>query len=120
MKKFIQLITKTYIGKEFREYIDRSNPDNLDESERWKKDLYENEEIEEVKLPKAHTSRVMVDPDSILSMTETFSLEEMHRNKNNPRYDSVDIAMLDGLQISVVGTLDEIQEQLEEFYNNNE
>lgn len=110
--KLLELQTKTYMGKEYRDYIQALMRENDDDLEQWQKDMNESEIIP----PKEYRSRVFINPDLIMTYVETFSLEQMHNNPKNPKFDTIDICMSDGLNLTVVDTIENFQAKLEQYY----
>lgn len=115
-KRFLELTLRTYLGKDYKKYIDQISKKETDyeEADEWKKYLNDEEEVEP---PKVHPTRVFLDPNEIISYVETFSMEEAAKNPDNPIYDTVDIHMYDGIQVSIISTLDEFNQKLKDFYN---
>ena len=112
--KLLELEVRTYIGKEYKDYL-RSQQEDLPEGDEWKAEV----EDYKVEVPKAYPSRILINTSKFLSAIETYSIEEMANNPEHPTYDSVDVCLEDGLQISVVGTLDEFIEKWEEHHKIN-
>lgn len=112
--KLLELEVRTYIGKEYKDYL-RSQQEDLPEGDEWKRDLEE----AKVGAPKAYPSRILINPDKFLSAIETYSIEELANNPDNPTYDAVDVCLEDGLQLSVVGTLDEFIDKWNQHHENN-
>ena len=110
--RFIELEVRTYIGTEYKNYL-KSQEDLDEEGNEWKRNI-------EVPVPKAHPSRVLVDPDDIIMAIETCSMEALANDPENPEYDSVDVCLIDGIQLNVVGSLDDFNTKLREFYENKE
>ena len=97
------------MSKDYNQYLD-SQEDNeeYDASESWKKDL----EDEESKVPpKSFPARVAIDAEQISAYVETYSLEALYNNKENPQFDSIDLILKDGLQITIIGTMEEFEKQ---------
>lgn len=109
--RFIELEARTYIGREYKDYL-KSQEDIDEEGNEWKRNI-------DVPVPKAHPSRVLVAPDDIVMAIETCSMEALAKDSENPEFDSVDICLMDGVQLNLVGTLDDLYEKLEEFYERN-
>lgn len=113
--RFLRVNTKTYMGKELSEYISAVRKrDDLQDEEDWKRSQYD---AEDIKPPKAYISRVGIIPDDIKSYVEISSIEETYRNPDDPQFDCLDVTMENGMQISVMGTLEEFEQKLQEFYN---
>jgi hypothetical protein len=112
MRHLIELEARTYLGKEYKAYF-KSQEDSEEEGNEWKKD------IEEPMIPKTYPSRVFVDPKRIIMAIESYSLEEMANNPEDPHFDSVDLCLEDGIQLSIVGGLNDLQEKIDEYYKTN-
>lgn len=113
--RLLELEVRTYIGKDYKNYM-QSQQEDLPEGDEWKAEV----EDFQVKVPKAYPSRILINPAKFLSAIETYSIEEMANNPENPQYDAVDVCMEDGLQISVVGTLEEFQEKWNKYHGISE
>ena len=117
--KLLELEVRTYIGKEYKDYLksQQTQEEDLPEGDEWKRGL---EEFQEKKTaPKAYPSRILINPAKFLTAIETYSIEEMANNPDNPQYDAVDVCLEDGLQISVVGTLDQFVEKWNKHHEIN-
>lgn len=117
MKRFLYFKTKTYRSKDYQDYLNqidnRDNEGSEDaEPELWKEGLQEGEDTDKVQPPKPHIARVAVDPDLIIAYVETYSVEEYAKNKENPKFDCIDIMMADGLNLTVIGTIEEFERML--------
>jgi len=99
--RLLQLEIRTYTGKAYKEYL-RSQEDIEEEGNEWKKSM-----IDEAKVPKAHFSRVLVDPTRIIMAVESCSIEEITNNPESPEFDSVDLCLEDGIQLSLTCNMDE-------------
>lgn len=120
MTNFIELNTKTYMSKDFKEFMDKSGFDGSNESmynegDEWKRKVAELES-QDVELPKYHIVKVYIDPTKIVAYFESFSMEEAYLNPENPKKDMVDIQMLDGVQVSAICSIEEFNKKLQEYY----
>lgn len=114
MKRFLYFKTKTYRSRDYQDYInnmDNNSGEGIDETELWKQEETFSSS-EETNTPKPFVARVAIDPDLIISYIETCSIEEYYKNKENPKFDCIDIMLADGINITVIGTLDEFEQQL--------
>jgi len=111
--RLLELEARTYIGKEYRDYL-RAQEVDKEEGNEWKKDLYEN------RVPRVYPCRIMVNPKSVISAIESYSIEEMVTNPENPRFDSVDLCLEDGLQISLTCNMDEFMGKWSDFNKESE
>lgn len=110
--KLLELEARTYIGREYKEYL-RSQEEDSEEGNEWKKSLGP------TVVPKTYPSRVLVDPARIIMAIESYSVEELAANPEHPEFDTVDLCLMDGVQLSIVGNLDSFQSKLNEFNENN-
>lgn len=110
--RFIEVEARTYIGREYKDYL-KSQEEADDEGNEWKRAL------DPVPVPKAHPSRVLIPPDDIIMAIETCSMEALARDSEDPEFDSVDLCLIDGIQLNLVGTLDDLKDKLEEYYEIN-
>ncbi len=99
--KLLQLETRTYTGREYKEFM-RSQEETEEEGNEWKKALGDGP-----KMPRAHRSRVLIDPTRIIMAVESCSLEELTNNPEEPTFDSVDLCLEDGIQLSLTCDMDE-------------
>ncbi len=109
--QFLELLTRTYIGKEFRQYINDTEPDNLPEGDEWKATLKE-----DIEAPKGHLTRMYINPGDIRSYSETFSLEEMHNNPENPALDSVEVTFHWGESLCFAISIEQFHKKLKAYY----
>lgn len=111
MKRFLYFTTKIYHSDDYKGYFDSLNKsDKPEEWEQWSDSLSDDEP--EQKAPKSYTSRVAIDPDLIIAYVESYSLEAFMQNKENPKFDMIEIMLADGLNIPVISTLDEFERKL--------
>lgn len=110
--RLLELEARTYIGKEYRDYL-KSQEEDQEEGNEWKKDLFDKA------VPRVYPSRILVNPASIISAIESYSIEEMVTNPDNPTFDSVDLCLADGLQVSLVGDMDAFLDRWDAFHENN-
>ncbi len=109
--KLLELEARTYIGKEYRDYL-KSQEDAQEEGNEWKRDLGPSS------APKAYPSRILVHPDRVIMAIESYSIEEMINNPEEPQFDSVDLCLEDGIQISLTGDLDDFSTKWNEYFDN--
>ena len=114
MTNLIEFKTVTYLGKDFREYLDSQEKPEYDPEDDWKRAL--DEPAKPAQLPKGFTSRVLVNPEAITSCIETFSLTESQRSPKNPKFDALDLYLDNGVNITVLGTISEFNAKLEKYY----
>ncbi len=110
--KLLELEARTYIGREFKEYL-KSQEDIDEEGNEWKK------VIKDVNIPKAYPSKLLVDPNKIIMAIESYSVEELANNPEAPEFDSVDLCLEDGIQLSLVGNLKSFTTKLKAWEKNN-
>lgn len=104
----LQLETRTYIGKEYKEYL-RSQEELDQDGNEWKKS------IDDPIVPTAFRARVLIDPKRIIMAVESSSLEELSRNPDFPEFDSVDLCLEDGIQLSLTCNMDEFINECEKI-----
>lgn len=115
--RLLELEVRTYVGKEYKDYLKSQQQEDLPEGDEWKRDMEEFNA--QKKAPKAYPSRILINPAKFLTAIETYSIEEMANNPYDPQYDAVDICLEDGLQISAVGTLDQFIAKWNKHHENN-
>lgn len=109
--KLLELEARTYIGREYKEFL-KSQEDIDEDGNEWKRNL-------DIHVPKTYPSKVMIDPERIVMAIESYSFEEMMGNPETPEFDSVDLCLMDGVQISLVGNMEHFKAKLAEFYEEN-
>lgn len=102
----LELNIRTYTEKSLEEYFRKEEDE---EEELWKKDL------EEKKLPKHRLSKIRINPDKIISIVESYSLEEADKDPDNPKYDSLHIKLEGDTNFTVTETLVSFDKKLREY-----
>lgn len=113
--RLLEVEVRTYVGKDYKNYL-KSQQEDLPEGDEWKAEV----DDYQVQVPKVYPSRMLINPAKFLTAIETYSIEELATNPDDPQYDSVDICLEDGLQISVVGTLDQFKDRWNKHHEVNE
>lgn len=111
--RLLELEARTYIGKEYRDFL-KSQEEDLEEGNEWKRDLLDRS------APKAYPSRILINPAKFITAIESYSLEEMTNNPETPEFDSVDLCLEDGLQISIIGNMEDFLDKWNAFHEDNE
>lgn len=111
MERLLELKVRTYISRDYVDYFDKQDTE-LPEGDEWKKDLLETN----TKVPKTYPARILINPNKFLTAIETYSLEELHNNPDNPTFDTVDLCLEDGIQVQILGNLNEFQKKYNAFY----
>ena len=112
MSKLLELEIRTYLGKEYRDYLKSQEDDEVQEGDEWKRDLG----LDAKNVPRAYPSRILIDPSKFIAAIETSSLEELAEHPDNPGLDSVDLCLEDGLQLSIIGNLDVFKKKWTAFH----
>lgn len=107
----LELEIRTYLGKEYRDYL-KSQEEDPQEGDEWKRELG----LDTKGVPKAYPSRILIDPRRFIAAIETSSLEELAENPDEPGLDSVDLCLDDGLQLSIIGSLDEFKKKWDKHH----
>lgn len=108
MKRRLELLARTYTGKSYKDWLDSQK--EAQEGDEWK-------QYDTPPIPTTYPSRVWINPDKIILAIETYSIEEMYNNPDEPSFDTVDLYIEDEVNISIISTLEELNTKLEEFYN---
>ena len=111
-KKLLELEIRTYLGKEYRDYL-KSQDEEPQEGDEWKRDLG----LDATNVPRAYPSRILIDPSRFVAAIETSSLEELAEHPDNPAMDSVDLCLEEGLQLSIIGNLDSFLKRWNKFHS---
>jgi len=112
MKAYVEVNVLTYTVKEITKYFEKG--EDPKEGDEWKTLIEDNNQV-----PHAYISRCRINPDKILSYTETFSIDQLHilNQGEEPSFDVVELSMEDGLTMILQGTLEEFQSKLDNYYN---
>ncbi len=114
--RLLELEARTYIGKEYRDFM-KSQEEDEEEGNEWKRALMDESNKS---VPKAYPSRILINPNKFITAIESYSLEEMVNNPEGPQFDSVDLCLEDGIQISLVGNMDDFLEKWNEYHEKDE
>ena len=106
MKKYLELSVRTYLGKEYRDYIK-----GMDESEEeeWKKHA--------VVVPTSTASRMLLfDPSLMEVAIEVSSIEAAEAHPEAPKCDSVDLYIKGGMVVTLAENMKNFEKKLKKFY----
>ena len=113
MPKFLELEVRTYMGKEYREYEKKMDELEDPENEDWKKEQIENDIIAPISKP----SKVLIFDPKIMELgIENSSIEAVEENREDPKFDTVDLYLSNGLVLSIIGTINSLKKKVEKFY----
>jgi hypothetical protein len=115
MKSLIEFKTGVYPSKEYQEYVSKMYPEvdseNPDANEDWYTEIHK----QEAQFPSMTYASIFLDPNDIVTAIEVSSLKEVHENPDNPKFDSMELFMREGVNIQICSSKKEFLKKLKDF-----
>lgn len=113
----IECLLKTYEARSFSKFLkERGDDEEINEGDEWKLNLKENDG--EVPPPPFKLVKTWFKPEDMLNITESYSLESLYDNQENPKLDMLTIDLKEGISLNVVETIKTLEKKLKEWYVN--
>jgi hypothetical protein len=112
----VESAIKSYEARSFNRFLNERNADeDISEGDEWKRQLKDSKG--EIPPPPFTITRTWFKPQDILNITESYSLEALFENPDNPKLDVLTVDLKDGISLILLETFEELEKKIEEWIN---